>query len=210
MTDAADGAAEVPASSTTDVTSASSSAPHLVLGTSGTPADATTGSSYTLDLIPSTSLSGPAAYNDLVLMATLASGETFVAAPAPAGWSCSLSGGSTVLTCTYAVSAASPVPAGTSLVPPYPCRGREAEAAVSRPASRPEPHATPGERRAPGPVAGARRLATIGTARRGRSRRAAHRWSSGGWSSGGRSSGGLAGQLLSSGSSGVARVWHRG
>ncbi len=89
--------------------------PVLVVSTSGTPSDATQGTSYSLALSASTGSSGGPAYNDPTLTATLpAGGETFAAAPSAVGWSCGLNGGSTVLTCTSTLGS---ITAGTTLAP---------------------------------------------------------------------------------------------
>jgi hypothetical protein len=87
--------------------------PVLDLSTSGTPAGAAAGTSYSLTLSPSLGASPASpAYHNPVLTVTLPPGETFAAAPSPSGWSCGLSGGDTVLTCT---SSLAPITAGTSL-----------------------------------------------------------------------------------------------
>jgi hypothetical protein len=108
LADAGDGATTVSATATVDVTGP----PVLAVSTSGTPSKEVVGSTYTLTI--SSSLgdapAGPADH-DPVLTATLPAGETFTAAPSPAGWSCALSAGDTVLTCT---STLAPIPAGTS------------------------------------------------------------------------------------------------
>jgi large repetitive protein len=92
-------------------------APVMVLSTSGTPATAGPGTSYHLTLVPSLAASpaGPADHGP-VLTVTLPAGETFAAsAPTPAGWSCAVTSGATVLTCTS--TAPVPVAAGTALGP---------------------------------------------------------------------------------------------
>jgi hypothetical protein len=109
LSDGGDAAAPVSTSATVDVTGP----PVLQVTTSGTPAGASAGTGYGLTLSPSLggSPTGPA-YHDPVLIATLPSGETFAAAPSEAGWSCALSGGGGVLTCT---STEAPIPTGTAL-----------------------------------------------------------------------------------------------
>ena len=109
--DSADAGAQANTSAAIDVTAT----PALHLAISGTPSSAASGTHYGLTLSPSLggSPAGPA-YNDPTLTATLLSGETFAAAPTATGWSCALSGGSTVLTCT---STLGPIPAGTTLAP---------------------------------------------------------------------------------------------
>lgn len=109
LADSADAATTASTTATVSVTAP----PVLHVATSGTPSGAAAGTTYTLTLVPSLggSPAGPA-YSDPILTATLPAGETFAAAPTVAGWSCALSGGGTVLTCT---STAAPIPAGTSL-----------------------------------------------------------------------------------------------
>jgi hypothetical protein len=108
LADSADAATPVSTSASVDVTGP----PILDLSTSGTPAGAAAGTNYSLTLSSSLGAGGGPAYNDPILSATLPSGGTFAAAPTVTGWSCALSGGGTVLTCT---STAAPIPAGTAL-----------------------------------------------------------------------------------------------
>jgi hypothetical protein len=108
LADSADLATAATATATVDVTPD----PDLDISSSGTPPDAAAGSSYTLTLSSSLGASGGPAYNGPTLAATLPSGETFAAAPNATGWSCSLSVGDTVLTCT---STLAPIAAGTVL-----------------------------------------------------------------------------------------------
>jgi len=109
LTDSADLAISADASVAVDVTAP----PALVVTTSGTPAAAAAGSTYSLTLSSSlgSSPAGPA-YHGPTLFATLPSGETFAAAPSVAGWSCSLSVSDSVLTCT---SSLAPVATSTAL-----------------------------------------------------------------------------------------------
>jgi len=86
--------------------------PVLGVSSSGTPPGASQGSSYGLTLRGAIESSGGPAYDDPTLTATLPAGETFDAVPTATGWSCALSGSSTVLTCT---STGAPISAGTSL-----------------------------------------------------------------------------------------------
>ena len=87
--------------------------PILDISLSGMPAGAAPGSSYTLTLTASFDPSGGPAHNDPTLTASLPPGETFVSLPSPDGWTCALSAGDTVLTCTS--TAGTPIPAGTVL-----------------------------------------------------------------------------------------------
>jgi hypothetical protein len=107
LADSADAATPVSTSASVDVTGP----PVLDFSTSGTPAGAAAGTSYSLTLSSALGSAGGPAYNDPILTTTLPTGETFAAAPTVTGWSCALSGGGTVLTCT---STAAPIPAGTS------------------------------------------------------------------------------------------------
>jgi len=107
LTDSADAATPVTAEAAVEVTGP----PLLEVGTSGTPAGAAAGTSYSLALSSSVGSAGGPAYNEPILTATLPSGETFAAAPAIGGWSCGLDVSSTVLTCT----SSTPIPAGTAL-----------------------------------------------------------------------------------------------
>jgi hypothetical protein len=107
LADSADAATPVSTSASVDVTGP----PVLDLSTSGTPAGAAAGTSYSLTLSSALGSAGGPAYNDPILTTTLPTGENFAAAPTVTGWSCALSGGGTVLTCT---STAAPIPAGTS------------------------------------------------------------------------------------------------
>jgi hypothetical protein len=109
VSDPGDGATTVAAAATVTVTAT----PVLALSTSGTPASATTSSSYTLTLAASLSGLGGAAYHDPSLSVALPAGETFEAAPAPHGWSCSLAAESSTLNCTSTATAT--IGAGTSL-----------------------------------------------------------------------------------------------
>jgi hypothetical protein len=109
LADSLDGATTASATATVEATGP----PKLDLSSSGTPSGATRGTSYLLTL--SSSLGGsPAgpAYSDPTLTAILPAGETFAAAPSPASWSCGLSAGDTVLTCT---STGAPIAAGAAL-----------------------------------------------------------------------------------------------
>jgi hypothetical protein len=108
LSDNADLAAPATSAASVDVTPP----PALVITTSGTPSGASAGSSYDLTLSSSLGASGGPAYNGPTLAVTLPSGETFAAAPNSTGWSCSLSVGDTVLTCT---SNLAPIAAGTAL-----------------------------------------------------------------------------------------------
>jgi hypothetical protein len=113
LSDTSDGATTVTGSPSVVV----AVAPVMVLSTSGTPATAGPGTSYHLTLVPSLAASsaGPADHEP-VLKVTLPAGETFpAAAPTPAGWSCAVTSGATVLTCTS--TAPVPVAVGTALGP---------------------------------------------------------------------------------------------
>jgi hypothetical protein len=111
LVDSADLATAGGATATVDVTAT----PVLILSSTGTPSGAAAGSSYSLTLRPSLgdAPSGPA-YGNPTLTATLPSGETFDSAPGVTGWSCSLSAGDAILTCT---STAAPIAAGMELSP---------------------------------------------------------------------------------------------
>ncbi|MDA8341308.1 MAG: hypothetical protein M0007_03675, partial [Actinomycetota bacterium] len=109
VTDGADGASAATTSDTVSVTTA----PVLAVTTSGTPSNASYGSSYVLTVTPSVGASGGPASNDPVVTVTFPTGESFAAAPTPTGYGCVLSSGNTVLTCTS--TAATPISAGTSL-----------------------------------------------------------------------------------------------
>ena len=89
--------------------------PVLKLTTSGTPASASAGTSYTLTLTPSTKATGGPAYHDPALTVTLPTGEKFTSDPAPTGWTCALSNSTKTLTCTS--TSATPIAAGTALSP---------------------------------------------------------------------------------------------
>ena len=93
LSDATDGASPVTKTSTVTVTSV----PVLGLSTSGTPAQAEVGTSYTLTLTPSVT---GTAYHHSKLIVTLPSGETFAPLSTITGWSCGLSDGTAILTCT--------------------------------------------------------------------------------------------------------------
>ena len=108
LSDAADGATPTATATTITVVAV----PVLAETVSG-PATATTGSTGTVVVTPSLSGTGGPADSDPVVTVTAPSGGTFTAAPTPAGWTCVLSGGGTVLTCTS--TATTPVPAGTAL-----------------------------------------------------------------------------------------------
>jgi hypothetical protein len=86
--------------------------PVLTVSSSGTPPGAAQGTSYGITLSGAIGSSGGPAYNDPILTATLPAGEMFNATPGASGWSCALSGSSTVLTCT---STLAPISAGTYL-----------------------------------------------------------------------------------------------
>jgi hypothetical protein len=109
LADSSDAAAAANAWASVEVTAP----PALHIATTGTPAAAAAGTSYTLTLSPSLGAypAGPA-YTDPTLTATLPTGETFAAAPTATGWSCALSAADTVVTCT---SSLVPIPAGTAL-----------------------------------------------------------------------------------------------
>ena len=89
--------------------------PVLSLATTGTPAGASNGSSYTLNATAAISGSGGQAYNDPTLSATLPAGESFPSSlPALPAWSCAVAGAGNVgLDCTS--TTAVPISAGTSL-----------------------------------------------------------------------------------------------
>ena len=72
--------------------------PAAHLSSSGTPPGAAQGTSYGITLSGAIGSSGGPAYNDPDLTATLPAGEMFNATPGASGWSCALSGSSTVLT----------------------------------------------------------------------------------------------------------------
>ena len=109
-TDAADGATAGNGTATVTVTAV----PTLVVTSSGTPASAPYGSTYSLGVQPSTDAAGGPAYNDPSFTATLPAGEVFAALGGnPAGYTCGLSAGNTVLTCTS--TAATPIGPGTAL-----------------------------------------------------------------------------------------------
>ena len=109
LSDDTDGATAVTRTGTVTVTAV----PVLTLTSSGTPAQATPGSNYTLTLNPGLSVAGGLANHKPVVTATLPAGETFGADPAPAGWHCSLSNATRTLTCTS--TATTPIVAGTGL-----------------------------------------------------------------------------------------------
>ena len=87
--------------------------PALSLSTTGTPATALGGSTYTASFTASTKTSGGSAYHDPKLTVTLPTGEKFTGTPSPSGWVTCKVAGTTVLTCTS--SHATPIAKGTTL-----------------------------------------------------------------------------------------------
>jgi hypothetical protein len=110
LADDGDGATTVSTTALTDVTGP----PVLDVSTSGTPAMASAGTLYTLNVDVALSAGGGPAYNEPTVALVLPAGETFIAAPSTPGWDCVLSAGGTALTCTGA--AATPIDPGSSLI----------------------------------------------------------------------------------------------
>jgi hypothetical protein len=110
LSDPGDGATPATQTPAVDVTSP----PAMALSLSGTPAGATAGTDYALNIVPSVAGSAGPAYNDPALVVTLPNGESFTtSATSPSGWACALSAANTVLTCTSTTF--TPIAAGSSL-----------------------------------------------------------------------------------------------
>lgn len=110
LSDSSDGAATFPLSPAVDATPA----PVMSLSLSGTPSGAAAGTNYPLTIDPSVAVAGGPAYSPPAVVVTLPNGETFsTSAITPPGWSCALSGGDTVLSCTS--QAFVPIATGSSL-----------------------------------------------------------------------------------------------
>ncbi len=108
LSDTNDGATAAVASATTTTT-----ATPVLAVTATSPGHAAVGTTGTVAVTPSVSASGGPAYSTPEVTLTAPSGATFTTAPTPAGWTCVLGTGDTVLTCTS--TATTPIAAGSAL-----------------------------------------------------------------------------------------------